>query len=189
MKKFSLPKSTYEVVCATGKIKSFSRKIAVFAVYIPPKYTPAQVEGLTDYLADAIEKVKREVGDPYICIGGDINNKDITAALTDFPEIKILPNIPTRFGAALDLCFTNFNDEIFELGSHRALTSAVGTPSDHLVVSYNFKVKRRHVFGFIERKVRPIRPEGINTFQSRLLLVDWSLLDGMNATDMVTGFQ
>ena len=59
--RFPLPTSSFEVVCAVGKVVGFSKKIAIIAVYIPPKYTLQQVGALCDYISDSIEKVKRDL--------------------------------------------------------------------------------------------------------------------------------
>ena len=188
LKRFPLPTSNFEVVCATGKIKSFSRKIAVIVVYIPPKYDNTQVASFCEYLADAIEKVNRELSLPYICVGGDINRKDITRAFEDFPEIRKLPNIPTRQGAALDLCYTNFGDEIYRFATHPPLTNMDGTPSDHLVVSYDFKIKKKHWFQTTVRTVRTIREKDMDVFRTRLATETWEEMDGKTSTEMVEIF-
>lgn len=188
LSRFPLPSSKWEVVCAAGKVAGFSRKIAVLCVYLPPSYTVAETSGLCDYIADALEKIKRDLQDPYICIGGDFNNRDIGPALHDFPEIAQLPGVASRQGAALDKCFTNFNDEIFKVQSHCALTNESEVPSDHLVLAYNFKLKRRHCFVTTEHRVRTINTDSVENFKKALLGTDWSFLDGKDPTDMVGAF-
>lgn len=133
LSRFPLPSSPWEIVCASGKIAGFSRKIAVIALYIPPKFTAVQLSDFCDYIADAVEKVKRDLQNPYVCIGGDVNNRDISPAFKDFPDISMLPNVATRRGAALDICFTNYCDDVFRVDSRSPLTSLDGVESDHLL--------------------------------------------------------
>ena len=154
-------------------------------MYIPPKYTLQQVGALCDYISDSIEKVKRDLGDPYICIGGDMNNKEIASAFRDFEDLKELPNVPSRFGASLDVCFTNFGNEIFEVASHPLLQNTGGAMSDHLVLSYRFAMERRHHFQVVTRKVRRFDEASLIKFRSLVCSNDWSDMDGRSPTEMV----
>jgi len=40
-------------------------------------------------LGDAVEKAKLDFQDPYIIIGGDLNRRDVSTAISDFSDIKI----------------------------------------------------------------------------------------------------
>ena len=184
-KRFTLPASNFEVVCAVGTVKGFTKRVAAMAIYIPPKYNAAQMQELCEYVSDAIERVKRTCDDPYICLGGDLNNRDLSPALVDYPDLELLPGIPTRWGAALDLCYTNFNSEVHKVGSYHPLTNLAGVPSDHLVVRYDFQILRRHHCSVITRKVRKISEEGIDNFKLQLLNIDWACLDGWSSSQMV----
>ena len=186
--RFPLPASDFEIVCASGKLSGFTKKVAIFVVYLPPKMSVPEVGAACAYLADCIEKAKRELDDPYVCIGGDLNNKDISRALGDFPDIELLPNVPSRRGVALDLCYTNFCNEINQVTSHPPLATMDGTESDHLLLSYNFKVEKRHYFKTTERKSRRITEAGIEIFKGRILFIDWTILQGRGASEMVDLF-
>ena len=188
LSRFPLPNSDWEVVCATGKVVGMSRKIAVFAVYLPPKLTSGQVMNFCDYLADAIELVKSKLGDRYVVAGGDINNKDWSPAFGDFPEMAVMPCVPTRYGAALDKCYCNFAKEIFKTMLHHAISNEAGTPSDHVIVSYNFKMERKHVFQVTKKMVQKFSKGATATFKGRMAMIDLGFLDGLSATDMVERF-
>ena len=188
LQRFPLPTSNFEVVCAAGKVSGFSRKLAVLVVYVPPKYTKTQVEQLREYIADGVEKIKRDLKDPYICVGGDMNNKEISEAFGDFEDIVELPNIPSRHGAPLDRCFTNFSSEIFSLTGHPPLQTLGGVASDHLVLSFNFKVQRKHHFQTSTHETRHFGEEGLLKFNGLLCATDWSVLDNLSASDMVVKF-
>ena len=135
-----------------------------------------------------LEKIKRELNDPYICLGGDINKKDLSPAFRDFPEMKLLPDLRTRNEAALDLCYTNFNDEVFELNSHHPLDNGEGVVSDHLIVSYNFRVKRRHDCVVTSRMARKFDVLSMDAFKSRLVATDWTTINHPDPSMMVKTF-
>ena len=188
LQKFPLATSNFEVVCGVGKIGGFSRKIAILVAYLPPKYKASEVEGLCDYLADCLEKIKRDMADPYICVGGDFNNRDVSSAFKDFPDMAPLPNLPSRNGNALDLCYANFTEDIYELSSHPPLSTLTGIESDHLILSYNFKIERKHIFVTNERRVRKFSAGSLGCFQTLMARTDWSSLDRKDSSSMVEEF-
>ena len=113
LKKFSIPYNKFEIVCAVGKSVEEKRKFTIFAVYIPPSQRVEQTKQLMECLADCIEKVKLELGDPYVIIGGDFNRRVITAT-DDFPDIQILGSGGTRGGVDLDKVLTNVDGAVVE---------------------------------------------------------------------------
>ena len=188
LKRFPLRTSKFEVVAGAGKVTGFSKKVLVIAVYVPPKLDSSQLADLCDYLADSLEKGRRELGDTYVCVGGDMNRRDLSPALQDFPEIKPLPGVPSRHGAVLDVCFSNLLEDTVEINSHQPLEGVDGTPSDHLLVSYKVKVKRRHFFTTTTRKMRRFTDDRIRLFGGDLSRVDWTPLQGCSSTRMVEIF-
>ena len=184
LKRVALPKTKLEVVGAVGKISRMSKKVAVFAVYLPPRYKATDVDDFNNYLADAIENVKRIHGDIYVVVGGDINQKNISPAFQPFPEIQQLPGLVSRRGAALDLCYCNFHQDKYRISSHPPFYSE-NTASDHLVLQYRFKMPRQHVFVKIEKLTRPITDRGIFEFKGMLLQTNWHDLLTGTPTDMV----
>ena len=97
----------YELVGAVGRTTTDMRKCVVFVVYIPPKQTTAVTAGLFECLGNAIEQAKLDFADPHIVVGGDTNRRDISAALSDFPDITIAATGPTRRSACNFGCACN----------------------------------------------------------------------------------
>ena len=58
---------------------------------------------------DAVTKIKTSHQNPYIIIGGDINQKPFEEAFIDHKDIKEVVSPPTRKDKRLDLCVTNIN--------------------------------------------------------------------------------
>ena len=65
-----------EIIAATGKIRNIPRKVVVFAVYIPPKYTAKQNREALDYLNDAVLKAKTSGAAAYQL--GNTSSRTIT---------------------------------------------------------------------------------------------------------------
>lgn len=185
--RFPLPTSPFEVVCGVGSLSRLSRKIAIIVVYIPPKYTNEEVRKLNDYVSLAIEKLKNTYNNPLICVGGDINKKDFAPAIADFNDIAMLPGIPSRRGNALDLCFSNFGQDIFQISSHPPLNGP-SAESDHLILNYNYRAKKKHDFTTVVRKFRPITEAGTQAFVQELARQEWGDMVGKNSSDMVEVF-
>lgn len=185
-KRVSLPRSPFEVVAAVGNVKGISRKIGVVAVYIPPKYSADEVDKLGEYVTDVVEKLKSN-GDPYVCVGGDMNRKDLGAHLGDFPSIVRLPDVPTRGAAALDSCFVDFGEHLSVVETMPPLSSE-DSDSDHLVTYYRFNLPRYHHYQKKKKKVRPIKEAGKQAFGRFLAEQNWDFLRGLSASEMVDRF-
>ena len=76
LKKYVVRGNKFEIVCASGKFNNNSRKVAIFAVYLPPKQTLAATKEAATCIADCILKLKTESNDPLIVVAGDLNRKD-----------------------------------------------------------------------------------------------------------------
>ena len=63
------------------------RKFALFVLYVPPNQKADITKQMMSCLADGIEKVKLDLKDPYIVIGGDLNRRELSA-IADFPDIQ-----------------------------------------------------------------------------------------------------
>ena len=107
LKKYAVQNNKYEIICATGKINNNSRKVAIICVYLPPKQTIQVTKEVENCLADCILKLKSELNDPMIIVGGDLNKKSINDAFKESQDIKMHNPIPTRGTAALDIVFSN----------------------------------------------------------------------------------
>ena len=72
----------YEIVCAIGKLRHNTRQCVVFVVYIPPDSLAETYHGALSTIADEIAKVKSDLEDPYIIVGGDLNGRNICLLYT-----------------------------------------------------------------------------------------------------------
>ena len=78
--------------------------------------------------------MKSRYQNPYIFIGGDINNHNLRSALSDYRDIKQVVTGPTRRDRVLDLLFTNMVDDLLDAGVVEPVESEAGALSDHGVV-------------------------------------------------------
>ena len=89
--KYHIPGATQEIVCAVGKLTGTTKKTVVIAVYLPPNQTKKVTQDIIGVLADGVLKIKTELEDPYIIIAGDLNNRDLSSAFSEYVDIKLLP--------------------------------------------------------------------------------------------------
>ena len=75
LKKYVVQNNRFEIVCAHGKINNNSRRIAIFAVYLPPKQTTSATKEVESCIADSILKLKSESKDPLIIVAGDLKER------------------------------------------------------------------------------------------------------------------
>ena len=61
-------------------------------------------------------QIKRKYTDPYIVVSGDFNQRDVEAALSDYPDMRETHVSPTRGNRAIDRTFTNFADIVSGAG-------------------------------------------------------------------------
>ena len=107
--------------------------------------------------------------------GGDFYKKDIYEAICDYAEIDLINTSPTRQDATLDLCPTNFNNELVECLNHAPLVSDSGTRSDHNFLSFRYAIQHLHKFTWIRYKTRHITDQAEATSLRELEVLDWSL--------------
>ena len=168
----------YELVGAVGRNGSDTRKCVLFALYIPPSQTAKDTEGLFHCLADAIEKAKLDYSDPYIVIGGDMNNRDINKALGDFPDIQVATSGPTRGTSTLDIVATNVNSYLEIETFHALETFDGGTTSDHLTIVGAAKLPSIHYYTTSTYQSRQYSPDAEEAFGAELTTIDWSKAEG-----------
>ena len=95
LKEFTVKRKGHEIVCARGKMQNNTRPIFILGVYISTKYKAAQYHDCLSTLSEAILKIKTEAKDPYIILGGDFNHRNVTEAIGDYPDMKIVDTAPT----------------------------------------------------------------------------------------------
>ena len=182
--KYRVNTGGFELVCATGKINNESRKIAILAVYLPPKQTKAKTRVFCEIISDTIGKLKIELKNPYIILAGDINKKDIRQAFKEYPDIEQGPSLATRGGSALDLVFSNMGVPN-KVRSRPPLSADKGPKSDHNVLVLHHKLQHRHNFKKITIRHRKITKEGIEGFNRDVTLMDWRNIQGENPSETV----
>ena len=67
--------------------------------------------------------IKSEQVSPYIILCGDFNHRDVLEAIGDYPDVIVRNVGNTKAGANLDLCATNFDDQIIKTINHPPLQS------------------------------------------------------------------
>ena len=109
MKPYKLKKTNHEIVAALGKIKNVKRRLLVFSIYLTPNARKQSAASFFRYLSDSIHTAKLHLKDPYILIGGDFNRHSVNDFLVQFQDIEEVYSDWTRYGVALDRCFTNLS--------------------------------------------------------------------------------
>ena len=172
LKKYTIPNNTFEMVCAVGNTVEDTRKFAVFVLYIPPSQKSEVTTQMMSCLSDCIEKIKLELSDPYIVIGGDLNRRQL--AIPDFPDIQIVGTNGTRNGAALDVIGTNIDGILAEVIS--PLETEDGRASDHLSIAASARLPRIHHYTKTSFYMRRYTEEAEALFGQKLLEVDWETI-------------
>ena len=102
-KEIILPGNNYEILITEGTMPNFTRKLIAICVYMPPSLSSSSAQGCLGFLVDAVLEIKRKYKDPFISIGGDFNQFDISAALSDYPDMTLVLTKPTRGDRTIDL--------------------------------------------------------------------------------------
>ena len=182
LKRYQIPGAKHEIVCSVGKFNSSNRKVAIICVYLPPKQTKKTTDEIAGVLSNGILKLKADLDDPIILVGGDLNNKDLSAAYEDYDDIHEIPAVPTRGTRALDLAFTNMATEDATVTSLPPLSSDNGPRSDHNVVIVEARLPRLHQFKKRKITYRKITEDGKRRFKALLDGTDWGELEGLSSS-------
>ena len=182
-KRMKICGNKYELIGAIGSTNKNQRKCAVFVLYIPPKQTAKVTSDMLGCLGNAIEKVKQEHTDPYIVIGGDVNRRDLTPAIEDFPDIQIEQTGPTRAGATLDIVATNFTDSLSIETFFPLETFNCESTSDHLSVIGKASFENVHYYTTTSYQTRKYTPQAEESFGMDLAAVDWGHVVGDTPAD------
>ena len=174
---FPITRGKYEIICAKGKIKGNTRLLFVIGAYLPPKLKAADHHECLELIGETILRIKTEFKNPYIILGGDFNGKDIQEAIGDYPDMEEADGGATRGASCLDLCATNFHNEIRSVTNHPPLTSEEGTPSDHRLVAFVCDLKHTHHFEWIHFSSRQVTDSAREEYDRRIRAFDWDKLD------------
>ena len=178
----------FEAVCAVGKARNVSRKFVLFSIYLTPKMSAGRLSVFCDMLRDRIDRAKNELDHPYIILVGDINKKDISPALSHFPDLLLAPVGATRGTAPLDVAYTNFQPLISEIHKCDPLANTAGNFSDHDVVGVDSRLPKTHHFTKTTLTRRHYTAEGELQFGRLLGEQDWECLNSLDVEQAVKLF-
>ena len=176
LKEHPVKRGKHEFIVASGKIHGNSRPLYVIATYLSTRLKAEEYHNHLAHLNAAILRIKTDVVNPYIILAGGFNRTDIQEAIGDYGDISIIHTGSTRSNATLDICATNFSEEIIEVLNHAPLEDHHGNQSDHNFVTYRFALQHRHNFTWLWAKSRKITDASEAAFSEELESVDWPTL-------------
>ena len=174
VKEFKLPSNTFEMVCVVDNTTATNRKVAIIALYVPPRQRVATTLKMRDCLVDRINKLKIAYDDPMIFVAGDTNNRTMMDLMSDFSDISTVTTLPTRGTALLDEVACNFTQYVTNTLVKHPLQAEDGTNSDHSAVLVKTKIPTMHHFTKRKFRHQPITTEGRERFVREVTLMDWS---------------
>ena len=183
LKKLQIRGNKYEMVGAVGNISVCTRKCVFFSVYVLPKQTAEETRGLFVCLGDAIEKAKQDYIDPIIIVGGDTNRRDLSPAISDFPDIRIEQTGPTRGNVALDIIATNINPPLDIETFFPLETFHSESQSDHLSLVAKARLQRLHTYTTTSFQTRRYTEEAEVAFGADLAMINWEHIIGTTPTE------
>ena len=178
LKELRFKRSGFEIVAATGKLRNSKNTVVVISTYFPPSLSKDRTELQLGCIMDCIETAKIRFTNPLVCVGGDFNRVDPSAALCAAPDMKMIDPIPTRGNAALEVAIVNFARDLVHKSANTALYNELGTESDHSVLHMEFKMRHVHSFKKIEYKTRIITDDAKEKFLRFFTYIDWEKLLG-----------
>lgn len=181
----------FELVVAVGRVSGIKRQVVIFTLYIEPRMKVADLADLKELIGDQLLQIKANGGadGPIIFLGGDMNRRDITDALADFPDMKQNNFEPTRGMACLDLVYSNAN--VTNVENVRPLENEDGVSSDHQCVYLNCEEESNAKnFRWLRKTTRVHSEQACRTFGEKLTATDWqACLGDENVNQMVENFQ
>ena len=61
----------HEVISVKGKIKDFNKNVVIYCIYLPPNISPKKAEEASNIINEDIARVKLELSNPVVLVGGD----------------------------------------------------------------------------------------------------------------------
>ena len=162
------------MVGAVGKIHNNTRPLYIIGAYLSTRLKAREYHSLLETISLAILKIKSESTNPYVILAGDFNKKDVDEALGDYPDMEVVNTTATRRGAVLDLCATNFADEMESYSNLPPLESEDGTQSDHNFLAFKFRLSHVHDFRWVKIKSRKITEQAVKDFGDELSALNWA---------------
>ena len=121
----------HEVMSVVGVVGKVVRKVAIFAVYIPPNMKAAELEGLREALAMEIGAIMKAYKNPITLAEGDFNHRDIGGAINEVEDFSVLAMGPTQGCCTIDLIHPNSPESHCDTQILPPLASLGGAMSDH----------------------------------------------------------
>ena len=174
LKYVKIKRNSFEVVAAVGRTTDDNRKLLIISAYYPPQMKKTKVEELNRCISDFIDDCKVKYDSLAVIIGGDMNQKDISAIIVDHPDVMVLDTPATRREEKLDLCLTNLKREDCYIRKFAPLTNDDGVKSDHDCLAVTIKSAKTHHFKKKKISFRPYTVEAETMFGARLAAVDWA---------------
>ena len=141
----------FELVVTTGRVGKIARSVALFCVYLEPRMKVADLNNLRQMIATEILALKASHKDPIIVVGGEINNKDMEPAFSDFIDIKQNNFEPTRGNACQDIFYSNLE---CSTSVWPPLHTDTGINSDHECVILHAELPKVRDFTWVRKTVR-----------------------------------
>ena len=162
----------FELVMAQGRVGKVGRSAVFMCLYIVPSMKAAQLDELNTLINLEILQLKSK-GDPLIFVGGDLNNRNLTA-LDDFTDIKRVNFDPTRGPACLDILYSNAHTVTSAVWP--PLHSDAGVPSDHDCVVFSGSEPKQKNFIWTTRTTRKHSWRAVEEFGRIMAATDWDEL-------------
>ena len=154
------------------------RKLVVIEVYIPPKYTKDRADKCLDQLVDKIIEHKRTYSDPYMVIGGDLNQWPVGEVLEMFIDIREAEVGCTRGQRSIDRLFLNNWRAVTETGTLDPLeTEEEGQAkkmSDHTVAYVWIDLPRQESFKWESYSYRYYNYESVEKLKAWIVHHHWN---------------
>ena len=160
----------FELVAAVGKIGKIARPVAFFCAYLEPRMKKAEVDALNELVCHQILELKA-AKDHLIFLGGDLNKKNLSDAVRDFPDIQQINHDPTRGNSCLDIVFSNSSHAT--PSTWPPLETPDGVKSDHLCVLLKCREQQPQTYKWIKKKVRKQTDKACAKFVEEVKSLDW----------------
>ena len=176
-----------EVLCAVGVVGKVARKVAIFAIYVPPSITVLAWESLREAIAIEVGAVMKTYKDTIILITGYFNHRDIAGTINKVGQFKALSTGPTRGLNTIDIVYTNSPESHTKTLTLPPLCAEGGVPSDHRCVFTvaDFPPTRGYSWEVKFRRTRDAARE--DAFASDLQQWNWGHLESAGDVTKMAG--
>ena len=169
-------KRSHEIVAAKGRDIASGKELLLISVYLPPSTGKSEVKSIAKVVSENISRFKMASTDIKTIVAGDLNKKNFSSAINDFPLIKKKKTGPTRKNKVLDVVFTDLDPCDVTLLS--PIETENGVPSDHKTILCSADLldapAPQQEFFF----TRPLSEKGKEKFSKLLIATDWSVIFG-----------